>query len=152
MPSLKKLISVFEETRKLLALPDNNFAWSSWDDSHDALAEIDTILSSLRSGILPGERTMQVLFAPTGPIQEVGVSSGWADEFLELANSFDDAVASDPQAESDIHLPISESCGCFVGRADQLILAKDLGLDSWFAEVSLLVCADCGQHWLRYFY
>lgn len=25
-------------------------------------------------------------------------------------------------------------------------------MDSNFAEVSLLVCADCGQQWLRYFY
>lgn len=27
-----------------------------------------------------------------------------------------------------------------------------MGMDSRFAEVSVLVCRDCGQHWLRYFY
>src|SRR6185503_12553278 len=113
MPSLKKLISVFEETRKLLALPDNNFAWSSWDDREDALAEIDTILSSLRSGSLPGERTMQVLFAPTSPIQEVSLSSGWANDFIELADLFDNAVAtSSSQTEEEQHLPSTE-CECF---------------------------------------
>ena len=25
-------------------------------------------------------------------------------------------------------------------------------MDKRFAEVSVLVCRDCGQHWLRYFY
>ena len=25
-------------------------------------------------------------------------------------------------------------------------------MDSHFAEVSVLVCRDCGQYWLRYFY
>jgi len=29
------------------------------------------------------------LFAPTGPIQEVSLSSGWGQEFLELAERFD---------------------------------------------------------------
>jgi hypothetical protein len=35
---------------------------------------------------------LRVLFAPTGPIQEVSVSSGWGDAFLELADRFDDAM------------------------------------------------------------
>jgi hypothetical protein len=33
-----------------------------------------------------------VLFAPTGPIQEVSISSGWGNEFLDLAERFDRAV------------------------------------------------------------
>jgi hypothetical protein len=36
---------------------------------------------------------LSVLFAPTGPVQEVSVSSGWGDEFLILANEFDAALA-----------------------------------------------------------
>ena len=32
---------------------------------------------------------MQVLFAPTGPVQEVSISSGWGEEFLTLASRFD---------------------------------------------------------------
>src|SRR5213596_2475107 len=94
MPSLKKLISVFEETRRLLALPDNDFGCSSWQDREDALAEIDELLSNVRAGILPGDLTMQVLFAPTGAMQEISLSSGWSSDFIELANRFDDAVAS----------------------------------------------------------
>jgi hypothetical protein len=34
-----------------------------------------------------------VLFLPTGPIQEVSLSSGWAQEFLDLADRYDQAVA-----------------------------------------------------------
>jgi hypothetical protein len=30
-----------------------------------------------------------VLFAPTGPLQELSLSSGWADDFLKLASRFD---------------------------------------------------------------
>jgi hypothetical protein len=36
---------------------------------------------------------IEVLFAPTGPIQEVSMSSGWSREFLRLAERFDEAYA-----------------------------------------------------------
>jgi len=94
-PDLEKLISVFEEARRLLALPGNDFAWSSWEDSRDALEEIDRILSALRSGIRPRDGTLEILFAPTGPLQEVGLSSGWGDDFIALARRFDDAIADE---------------------------------------------------------
>ena len=32
---------------------------------------------------------IRVLFAPTGPIQEVSLSSGWGHEFIKLAERFD---------------------------------------------------------------
>jgi hypothetical protein len=76
MPNLGRLISVFEETRELIADPDNDFAWSAWAGREDALAELDGILSSLRCGVLPQSWSMEVLYAPTGPIQEVSLSAG----------------------------------------------------------------------------
>ena len=49
MPSVEKLIPVFEEARLLAALPENEFIWSSWQDSETALSEIDGILGMLRA-------------------------------------------------------------------------------------------------------
>jgi hypothetical protein len=34
---------------------------------------------------------VSVLFAPTGPIQEVSLSSGWSETFLKVAERFDRA-------------------------------------------------------------
>lgn len=87
----EKLIAVFEEARRLLALPDNDFSWSGWEDTADALKEIDGVLARLRSNVVGGFYC-SVLFAPTGPIQEVSLSSGWGDEFIDLANRFDEAM------------------------------------------------------------
>ena len=91
MDHLEKLISVIKETRKYLARDGNDYSWSSWNDKEQALAEIDSILSQLESGSVPD---IDVLFAPTGPIQEVSVSSGWSREFLNLAERFDEAYAN----------------------------------------------------------
>lgn len=45
-----------------------------------------------------------------------------------------------------------ESCACFQDPYETLSNDRELGTDDSFAEVSVLVCRGCGQHWLRYFY
>jgi hypothetical protein len=153
MPEVAKLLSVLEEVRELLAAADNDFSWSSWQDRDDALSEIDTLLAKLRSGIAPSALTLNVLFAPTGPIQEVSLSSGWGDVFIELAARFDDAMASDNvEAHENQQPEPREACTCFAAPSTGLFTVKELGLDSRLAEVSVLICQECGQHWLRYLY
>jgi hypothetical protein len=153
MPQIAKLLFVLEEARELLAAAENDFSWSSWQGRDDALDEIDTLLSVLRSGRLPSVLTLKVLFAPTGPIQEVSLSSGWGDAFIELAERFDDAIASDSVDPQDNQQGgPREACMCFTASSMRLISVKELGLDNHLAEVSVLICQDCGQHWLRYFY
>ncbi len=45
-----------------------------------------------------------------------------------------------------------EPCTCSTIPYQNLSTYRELGMDSHFAEVSVLVCQRCGQHWLRYFY
>jgi hypothetical protein len=70
-------------------------------DAESAIQEIDDLRLQIESGTLPPRVHLKVLFAPTGPIQEVSVSSGWEQDFLRLAVRFD-AYAEDaygPPAE-----------------------------------------------------
>lgn len=90
MDHLQKLIAILKETKALLALDGNDFSWSSWLDQPRAISEIDSIITALENGSVP---EIGVLFAPTGPIQEVSLSSGWGNEFLELAERFDKEYA-----------------------------------------------------------
>ncbi|HSF81872.1 MAG TPA: hypothetical protein VLA49_11600 [Anaerolineales bacterium] len=56
-------------------------------------------------------------------------------------------------AEEAHHRPEqTASCGCFITPQHFLVVAKELGMDGNFAEISLLTCSLCGQQWLRYFY
>lgn len=90
-----ELASVLREARTLLARPGNDFIWSSWEDVDAALDEVDGLVATLGAGRLPSRLTVSLLFAPTGPIQEVSLSSGWAKEFLVLASRCD-AVSRRP--------------------------------------------------------
>jgi hypothetical protein len=90
----QRFLAVFREARSLLTRPGNDFSCSSWEDSAAALREIDALIAQLEAGSPPDRLELTVLFAPTGPIQEVSSTSGWAEEFLALAERFDAALGA----------------------------------------------------------
>ena len=85
------LIDVLIRKRERLVLPENDFAWSRWDDAESAVRDIDQFIGVLREGKLPPRMDLSILFAPTGSIHEVSLSSGWVDEFIYLSRQFDRA-------------------------------------------------------------
>jgi hypothetical protein len=91
---LANLIDVLTRTRQLLLMPDNDFAWLQWDDAASAVRDIDRFIEVLREGKLPPRMNLSILFAPTGSLQEVSLSSGWGDEFIALSAQFDRAKES----------------------------------------------------------
>ena len=86
-----ELLQLLRTTRAKLALPENDFVWSSWETQATALDELDRIIAGVAMGRIDDAR-LDLLFAPTGPIQEVSLASGWGDEFLELAQRYDAAT------------------------------------------------------------
>lgn len=86
------LVAVLSDTRAMLARPDNDFSWSRWRDQVEATGEIDRILEAIAGCGTVKLLPIQMLFAPTGSLQEVSIESGWGDEFLQLAARFDEAI------------------------------------------------------------
>jgi len=85
---------VLRRIAELLSRDDVDTAWSGYEPA-ELRAEIQSFLERAEAG-LPldeaGRGRLQVLFAPTGALQETSLSSGWGQEFIELAGRFDDAV------------------------------------------------------------
>ena len=90
MEELSAVLAVMTEMRRLVALPANDFTWSAWGDQRAALADMDRYITALQQGVVP---PLSWLFAPTGPLQEVSLRSGWGAECLALAARFDAAMA-----------------------------------------------------------
>ena len=88
----KQLTAVLREAIDWLARPDNEFVWSHWDNADEAVAELRMHIEAIEGGALPPKHDLEILFAPTGSIQEVSVSSGWGDAFIALASRFDEAL------------------------------------------------------------
>jgi hypothetical protein len=87
-----ELVKVLREAREFLARPDNDFVWSRWDSAADAIREFDALTAQIVSGDTSHRSDLELLFAPTGSIQEVSISSGWGEEFLTLAARFDAVI------------------------------------------------------------
>jgi len=126
---------VFEKARELVLRETNDFSWSSWEDMDAALVEINAILAALGAGDVP--TYARVLFLPTGPLQELSLSSGWGDEFISLANWFDEAL-------------LGVDCVCYTEPLRGF--GSLIGTDSRYADIFVTQCPGCERYWLRYQY
>jgi hypothetical protein len=143
--NLQDLIAVLLDARELLEKSENEFSWSSWQNADHAIGEINGLLQQLEAGQLPERIALEILFLPTGPLQDVSLSSGWGDEFLKLADIFDVIMMFYPSAAT---VP----CGCLTTPYQSLVAIQELGLDQHHSQVTVLICQRCDQLWLRYFY
>lgn len=61
--------------------------------SHSSVADVIAILQKIQLQFeqtgLEDKPTLNALFAPTGPIQEIAIDNGWGNEFLSLAAEID---------------------------------------------------------------
>jgi len=46
-------------------------------------------MERVKKGDIPPEAEIGFIYAPTGPLQELSLSSGWADTFLRVAERYD---------------------------------------------------------------
>lgn len=86
---LDALVHVLESVLELVQLPDNDFSWSCWNNSYEATEKITMLLNMAKSRALPDRVDVCMLFAPTGPLQEVSLSSGWAEPFITVSDKYD---------------------------------------------------------------
>jgi hypothetical protein len=150
-PIRRELMDVLLESRALLARPENDFIWSSWEDAAAALEEIDEMLAAIEQG-RPLAWYSTVVFAPTGPMQEVSLSSGWGDEFLALADRWDAAM----YVAAKMPAPPAAECRCATPPYDHRDFYRtEIGVDEArgrFGDVAVDRCRHCGGVWLHYHY
>jgi hypothetical protein len=85
----EKLIEILQATRALVARPDNEFMYSGWEDADEALAAIDGHIARVKSGEPFRFGDISILYAPTGALQDLSISSGWSDQYMALASEID---------------------------------------------------------------
>lgn len=131
----ERFVEILREAKELVALADNDFSYSSWLDAEAAVAEIQGHLS----GIERGEDRIAsawAIFAPTGPMQELALSSGWGDEFCLLADRYDRLVSD------------RERCPCFQ-TALSSVGWNSVGTDG-VIEIDLVQCPVCFLPWIKF--
>jgi len=85
-----ELINVLEEVNGFLKKYDN----ISWDGLSPAEASVDIeiAIEQLKSKQKINKSHLEVLFAPTGLIQECSLANNWEKECLNLSEKFDGLI------------------------------------------------------------
>lgn len=97
----ESLVQVLEAALEAVQRPGNEFMLSTWNSAEEADNEIRPVIDSIRMGKVHLMEEADLLFRATSPLQEVSLSSGWAEEFLRLADRYDKALARHYYGEDD---------------------------------------------------
>jgi len=84
-----KIIDLLTEINDFLKIHHIDFNWSGYRNIESLLAEINTYIISLNNLDHSSIKNINVLFAPTGPLQELSISNGWTDYYIDLSNRYD---------------------------------------------------------------
>ncbi len=84
--------NVLMKTKALIKVSDIDVVWSRFENKEELITALDDHIEKLRSQDFAKLWNLIVLFAPTGSLQEISISSGWSTEYLALASEFDIAI------------------------------------------------------------
>ncbi len=68
----------------------------SWEglSSAEMVMDLSIAIEKLEGGDSIDRNHLRMLFSPTGPLQEMAITSGWSDEYVELLGCFDGLIYS----------------------------------------------------------
>jgi hypothetical protein len=88
-------MSVLADVLRIVETEPQDVGWASaWDEAGDMVSDLRDHLSRLQRGDTSRMPELNALFLPTGPLQEVSISSGWGSRYLDLADRFDATSAT----------------------------------------------------------
>ena len=76
----------------LISLPSTDICWSSYNSVNDAIEELEKLEKGIAKQDEKSINKLLFLLLPTGELQEISISSGWADEFLVIAERLETAL------------------------------------------------------------
>lgn len=89
----REIITILRQTQSYLEHSKNYPEFYSRSDTTHAINDIERQIAIIQKGLLPYQSSLTVMFAPTGPIDEVSVSNGWNSEFQNLGARMNQAVS-----------------------------------------------------------
>lgn len=87
---IEKLISALEETIMYLRKSELS-DWSNMP-AEDILRKLEVEISKARDAKPIDVYKLELLFSPTGVIQEISIDNGWGTKFLRLAEAVDEFI------------------------------------------------------------
>ena len=86
------IIEILETVKKLILEPKTDISWSTFNSKDELIIEIDAHIQKLKLRDFSKVTDLIILFAPTSDFQEISLSSGWGNRYLNISERFDIAI------------------------------------------------------------
>ena len=90
--NIAEAIKQISRLKILLSLPTTNVIWSNYNSADEAIKDLEDIEKGLKGSDKNAVDRLCFLLAPTGSLQEISISSGWENEYLEIATALEKLV------------------------------------------------------------
>ena len=85
---LQDLVALLDSIKTFIA-NDTDMSWTRYGYVTTLQYELRAYMDELSVGKMDCLEKLNLLFAPTGSLQEHAISNGWTDEYLQLSVMFD---------------------------------------------------------------
>lgn len=89
MSEIQLIIDIIQTVRDKIT-GETDVIWAGYDILIELQEELDKELNELKKGNLEILDKFNLRFSPTATFQEVALSNGWEEEFITLADRFDE--------------------------------------------------------------
>lgn len=86
------IVTILKEVKDIIDSPNTDVIWSGYETVKEAIEDLDLYIKKMSQSDEAVIEDVKYLFAPTGRLQEISIDSGWGDEFLEIAERFDELI------------------------------------------------------------
>jgi len=67
-----------------------NLIWTKYNRASDIKSELETDVKEFENGNIVKLEKYSLYFGPTGTFQEISIPNGWGEDFILMANQFDE--------------------------------------------------------------
>ncbi|WP_261305933.1 hypothetical protein [Paenibacillus andongensis] len=92
MESQILFVEILREVRNLIDSPYTDVTWSSYNTTEEVLSAVDIYIIRLTERDNSVLSELKLFFAPTGPLQDISINSGWSNKYLDISSRFDDII------------------------------------------------------------
>lgn len=94
MDGYSQLIDLLLDVRNLINSPKTDITWSKYNSVEEIWLELDRFKKRINQHDESVFSELEILFAPTGSLQEISIDNGWGNKFVELSSRFNDIISS----------------------------------------------------------
>ena len=88
-----ELIDIVKKVKEKVT-DDSDMVWTHYDNAKQLRDELDANVQKLKFGDTGSLEELKMLFLPTATLQEHAICNGWPEEYLNLAEKFDNLYST----------------------------------------------------------